>query len=89
MRREHLDLHPCNGPQSTSPNELYQTDNSGNQDPNIQNSVNQGTLLYKAHKSRFNYVFNDGHVETLRIDQTVGSGTLTAPRGMWSMMPGD
>jgi prepilin-type N-terminal cleavage/methylation domain-containing protein/prepilin-type processing-associated H-X9-DG protein len=80
----------CNGPQSLSQNDLYQVDNNvALQDPNIQNSVNEGNLLYKAHKSRFNYVFNDGHVETLRMEQTVGSGTMTAPRGMWSMMPGD
>lgn len=80
----------CIGPKWASANELYQTDNNGAaQDPNAQNSVNQGTLLYKAHRSRFNYAFNDGHVETLRLEQTVGSGTLTAPRGMWSAMPGD
>ncbi len=79
----------CNGPQSLSPNPLYQIDNAGAQDPNVNQGVNQGALLYKAQKSRFNYVFNDGHVECLRIDQTIGSGTLTAPRGMWSMMPGD
>ena len=80
----------CNGPQSVGPNELFQIDNTmGMQDPNITTSVNQGALLYKAHKSRFNYVFNDSHVETLRIEQTVGSGTLAAPRGMWSMIPGD
>jgi len=80
----------CNGPQSLSQNDLYQIDNNvAQQDPNIQNSVNQGALLYKAQKSRFNYVFNDGHVETLRMEQTIGSGTMTAPRGMWSMMPGD
>jgi prepilin-type N-terminal cleavage/methylation domain-containing protein/prepilin-type processing-associated H-X9-DG protein len=80
----------CNGPQSASANELYQIDNStGVQDPNAQASVNQGALLYKAHKSRFNYVFNDGHVETLRIEQTIGTGTLTVPKGMWTMKQGD
>jgi prepilin-type N-terminal cleavage/methylation domain-containing protein/prepilin-type processing-associated H-X9-DG protein len=79
----------CNGPLSTSANDLYQIDNSGPQDPNSSTSMNQGASLYKAHKNRFNYVFNDGHVETLRVEQTIGGGTLTAPRGMWSMMPGD
>jgi prepilin-type N-terminal cleavage/methylation domain-containing protein/prepilin-type processing-associated H-X9-DG protein len=79
----------CNGPQSTSASDLYQIDNSGGQDPNSATGVNQGAALYKAQRSRFNYVFNDGHVETLRMDQTVGSGTLTAPRGMWSAAAGD
>ncbi len=79
----------CNGPKSTSPNELYQTDNSGPQNPNIQDSVNQGTLLYKAQKERFDYAFIDGHVETLKMEQTIGSGTLTVPKGMWSARAGD
>jgi len=80
----------CNGPQSTSANDLYQIDNNvALQDPNAQASVNQGALLYKAQKSRFNYVFNDGHVETLKIEQTIGGGTLTVPRGMWTAVGGD
>ena len=77
------------GPQAISANELYQMDYSGAQDPNSQNSVNQGALLYKAQRSRFNYVFNDGHVETLRIEQTIGGGTLANPRGMWTAAAGD
>jgi prepilin-type processing-associated H-X9-DG protein len=79
----------CLGPQSTSPNDLYQMDNSGPQDPTVTTSVNQGALLYKAHKNRFNYVFNDGHVETLKIEDTIGTGTLTAPKGMWTQVQGD
>jgi prepilin-type N-terminal cleavage/methylation domain-containing protein/prepilin-type processing-associated H-X9-DG protein len=80
----------CNGPQSPSgQNELYQTDTSGPQDPNSGSSVNQGSLLYKAHKNRFNYVFNDNHVESLKIEQTFGSGTLPAPKGMWTAAAGD
>jgi prepilin-type processing-associated H-X9-DG protein len=46
-------------------------------------------MLYKAHSGRFNYAFCDGHVEALKIQQTVGSGTLTAPKGMWTAIPGD
>jgi prepilin-type N-terminal cleavage/methylation domain-containing protein/prepilin-type processing-associated H-X9-DG protein len=79
----------CLGPQSNVPNELYQTDNSPAQDPNSGSSENQGALLYKAHKNRFNYLFNDGHIETLKIEQTIGSGTLTAPKGMWTQVQGD
>jgi prepilin-type N-terminal cleavage/methylation domain-containing protein/prepilin-type processing-associated H-X9-DG protein len=45
----------------------------------------EGLLLYKAHHNRFNYVFHDGHVETLRIEQTVGSGTLAISKGMWTV----
>jgi len=75
----------CIGPQGSG-SELYQIDTTAqSQDPNIQNSVDQGALLYKAQKSWFNYVFNDGHVEALQIRDTIGSGTLTAPKGMWSI----
>ena len=49
----------------------------------------EGSLLYKAHGNRFNYQFHDGHVETLKIEQTVGTGTLTSPKGMWTVTAGD
>jgi len=80
----------CIGPQWTAANDLYQTDpNATPQDPSSDNSVNEGQALYKAHKGRFNYVFCDGHVETLKLQQTIGIGTLTAPKGMWTQTPGD
>jgi prepilin-type N-terminal cleavage/methylation domain-containing protein len=78
----------CNAPQGSG--ELVQIDTTATaQDPNVQTSVNQGGLLYKAHKSRFNYVFNDNHVETLKIEQTIGTGTITVPKGMWTAAQGD
>jgi prepilin-type N-terminal cleavage/methylation domain-containing protein len=49
----------------------------------------EGLLLYKAQRSRFNYVFHDNHVESLKIEQTIGSGTMTAPKGMWTVAQGD
>jgi prepilin-type N-terminal cleavage/methylation domain-containing protein/prepilin-type processing-associated H-X9-DG protein len=79
----------CNGPQ-TSGSQLCQIDTTaGRQDPNSGTSVDQGALLYAAHKKRFNYVFNDGHVEGLKIEQTIGTGTLTVPKGMWTVAAGD
>ncbi len=79
----------CLGPQYNG-SVLYQIDPSAQlQDPNSSTAVNQGGLLYKAHKSRFNYLFNDGHVEALKIEQTIGTGTLTAPKGMWTAAQGD
>lgn len=78
------------GPKSNNPNALYQTDStSGQQDPNSNASVNQGQLLYKAQKNRFNYIFCDGHVESLKMEDTIGTGTLTAPKGMWTNARGD
>ena len=48
-----------------------------------------GALAYGLHGRRFNYLFHDGHVEILRIEQTVGRGTTNAPRGMWTVTAGD
>jgi prepilin-type N-terminal cleavage/methylation domain-containing protein/prepilin-type processing-associated H-X9-DG protein len=60
------------------------------QDPNnFSVSQNQGALLYKAHNSRFNYLFHDGHVASLRIEDTIGTGTVTLPKGMWTVTRGD
>jgi len=78
----------CLGPKSATPNLLYQTDNSGAQNPKSGTGVNQGTLLYKAHKNQFNYTFIDGHVEALRIEDTIGTGTVYAPKGMWAAASG-
>ena len=48
-----------------------------------------GAVAYGLHGRRFNYLFHDGHVETLRIEQTVGRGTTNAPKGMWTVAVGD
>jgi prepilin-type processing-associated H-X9-DG protein len=52
-------------------------------------SYGYGAVSYGLHAGRFNYLFHDGHVETLRTKDTVGSGSETAPRGMWTMKMGD
>ncbi len=36
-----------------------------------------------------NFLFVDGHVETLPLIKTVGKGTLSAPQGMWTVTPND
>jgi prepilin-type N-terminal cleavage/methylation domain-containing protein/prepilin-type processing-associated H-X9-DG protein len=48
-----------------------------------------GATAYGLHGKRFNYLFHDGHVAVHRITDTVGTGTTNAPRGMWTMTPGD
>lgn len=32
---------------------------------------------------KFNFLFADGHVEALLIEDTIGSGSVDAPQGMW------
>jgi prepilin-type N-terminal cleavage/methylation domain-containing protein/prepilin-type processing-associated H-X9-DG protein len=80
---------PQNGPGSADSGIFCQTDISNPVQAPDQSGVSQGNLLYKAHKSRFNYLFMDGHVESLKIEQTIGTGTLANPKGMWTVVQGD
>jgi prepilin-type N-terminal cleavage/methylation domain-containing protein/prepilin-type processing-associated H-X9-DG protein len=54
-----------------------------------------GQLLYKAHAFRFNYAFHDGHVETLKYEDTIGSASgpplvrMQNPKGMWTVKAAD
>jgi prepilin-type processing-associated H-X9-DG protein/prepilin-type N-terminal cleavage/methylation domain-containing protein len=52
-------------------------------------NANLGKFLYQNHGNRFNYLFHDGHVETLATNATIGTGTLDAPKGMWTVTLGD
>ncbi len=76
----------CAGPGPTVNNgltaECFQTVDKAN-------TMNYGAVTYGLHSGRFNYLFHDGHVEILRIGDTIGSGTLAAPKGMWTMTPAD
>ncbi len=92
---------PCNclGPQPGVANwaGLYQIDPSAKSDVAslFNGSYSEGQMLYKAHNNRFNYAFHDGHVETLRVEDTIGSASgpplvrIQNPKGMWTVAPGD
>jgi prepilin-type N-terminal cleavage/methylation domain-containing protein/prepilin-type processing-associated H-X9-DG protein len=83
-----ISLAPAASGGSTAP--LCQIDSTRPiQDPTAGSGVNQGWNTYQAHGNRFNYLFHDNHVETLRIEQTVGRGTTNAPLGMWTVATGD
>lgn len=71
----------CLGPQGVG--DLYQMD------PTSPNSHNYGNDQYGIHSKRFNYLFHDCHVESLKMDQTVGIGTLASPKGMWTIKADD
>ncbi len=76
------------GPQGNGA--LYQLDpNMPIQDPNVGTGVSQGWDVYRAHGNRFNYLFSDGHVDVHTVEDTVGTGTLANPRGMWTVFRGD
>jgi prepilin-type N-terminal cleavage/methylation domain-containing protein/prepilin-type processing-associated H-X9-DG protein len=70
----------CNGPRGAG--DLYQVDPAPD-------AKNFGNDQYGIHGKRFNYLFHDNHVQALRIEQTVGAGTLDAPKGMWTVKGGD
>jgi prepilin-type N-terminal cleavage/methylation domain-containing protein/prepilin-type processing-associated H-X9-DG protein len=53
------------------------------------NNISYGTAAYGLHARRFNYLFHDGHVSIHKVTDTVGLGTTNAPKGMWTMIPGD
>jgi prepilin-type N-terminal cleavage/methylation domain-containing protein len=61
--------------------ECYQTD--------ANDVINQGLALYKLQGNHFNYLFFDDHVSLYTMQETVGSGTTNAPKGMWALTPGD
>jgi len=48
-----------------------------------------GAATYGLHGGRFNYLFHDGHVAIHRITDTVGTGKVNSPKGMWTMTAGD
>jgi prepilin-type N-terminal cleavage/methylation domain-containing protein/prepilin-type processing-associated H-X9-DG protein len=83
----------CNGPEAalngSANGNLYQIDTTSITQNPTSGGVNQGALLYNAQNKRFNYLFCDGHVEALAIEQTVGTGTLLNPAGMWTVRIGD
>jgi prepilin-type processing-associated H-X9-DG protein len=92
----------CVGPQTAdgAPNgwgNLYQIDTVATQDAVklSTDGYNEGQQLYKAHSFRFNYAFHDGHVETLKIEDTLGSASgpplikIQKPKGMWTVAVGD
>ena len=51
--------------------------------------LNYGASAYGLHGKRFNYLFHDGHVQTHKTTDTIGTGTLSSPKGMWTMTSGD
>jgi prepilin-type N-terminal cleavage/methylation domain-containing protein len=86
----------CLGPQASDGanggwGNMYQTDLRAPQGvaPLTVGGYSEGLQLYKAHHNRFNYVFHDNHVESLKIEQTIGTGTLADPKGMWTIAQGD
>ena len=78
---------PCMSIGPVGTGDLYQTDPTAN--GYSATSKNFGTSAYGLHSKRFNYLFHDNHVEALKMEQTIGKGALTDPKGMWTITAGD
>ncbi|MFA6543379.1 MAG: type II secretion system protein [Limisphaerales bacterium] len=56
----------------------------------VANTPSGPLTVANYHSGRFNYVLADGHVDLLRPDKTLGTGTtLTVQTGMWTVKAGD
>jgi prepilin-type N-terminal cleavage/methylation domain-containing protein/prepilin-type processing-associated H-X9-DG protein len=73
---------PCISIGPKGAGDLYQLDPSPD-------AKNFGNNQYGLHAGRFNYLFHDNHVQALKIQETVGLGTLSNPKGMWTVATGD
>ncbi|MEI6422797.1 MAG: prepilin-type N-terminal cleavage/methylation domain-containing protein [Lentisphaerota bacterium] len=51
------------------------------------NNMSSGSLAW--HNKKWNYLFVDGHVTLIRPEDTVGTGSLSSPKGMWTCQQGD
>jgi prepilin-type processing-associated H-X9-DG protein len=66
----------------------------GNEWPSTVNSPDEqasgyGGPVYALHGKRYNYLLADGHTELFTTKQTIGRGSSSAPRGKWTITPGD
>lgn len=41
------------------------------------------------HSDGWNYLFCDGHVKWYRPEETIGTGTMASPKGLWTIADGD
>ena len=52
----------------------------------LSNPSNQISTYPKGHSGRFNYLFVDGHAQSLRpVDTIAAGGSLTMPKGIWTI----
>lgn len=77
---------PNSRPTSTDPSTAYSSSNSDINNPQTQQIANQSDLNGGG---KFNYLFADMSVRLLDPRDTVGTGTLDAPKGMWTVVDGD
>ncbi len=54
---------------------------------NVSQQVAMQPVLNRGGK--FHYLFADGHIELLDPAETIGSGSVSAPKGMWTIDPSD
>jgi prepilin-type N-terminal cleavage/methylation domain-containing protein/prepilin-type processing-associated H-X9-DG protein len=57
------------------------------------NTCNQHAMMEflstPLHSTGFNWLFCDGHVKWMTAEQTIGTGTMTQPKGYWTLADND
>lgn len=77
---------PNSRPTSNDPSTAFTSSNADINNPQTQQFANQRDL---NGGNKFNYLFADGSVRLLDPQDTIGTGTLDAPKGMWTVIDGD
>ena len=52
-------------------------------------STGKDNTIRPIHSGGWNYLFCDSHVKWYRPETTIGTGTMQAPNGMWTLAEGD
>lgn len=58
-------------------------------DDQINGNSSHPGLGRTLHFDGYNYLFADGHVKFLRPERTIGTGTMSAAKGMWTVAEND
>ncbi|HBC88578.1 MAG TPA: hypothetical protein DCZ94_16650 [Lentisphaeria bacterium] len=57
--------------------------------PNQQVDLTGSGYVRPVHNRSWNYGFADGHATSSKPEETIGTGTMSSPWGMWSIAAGD
>jgi prepilin-type N-terminal cleavage/methylation domain-containing protein/prepilin-type processing-associated H-X9-DG protein len=80
----------CAGPGPDAPSGVSQDCIQTTRTPTVTSTDHTyGSLSYGLHANRFNYLFTDGHIGLHKTSETIGTGTILDPKGMWTMAAGD
>ena len=77
------------GPYSSTVSAANRRFYQGGQQRDASNNPCDRPFVEPVHFEGWNYLFADGHVKWLKPEGTVGTGTLAAPKGYWTIEAND